>query len=228
MGGFMGSLSAKSAYMLMFVRESHASSVFDKSGLSTLVSPEVEAAVQEDCPASLPQAFTIALPHGRGVMTKAGEGDGGGGGKAGKEKGGGGAERKLRGLLVGVTVPDAENATVKDLLRLLVEQCKANGQPLTPPSPDEYWGGVPPPWEGYEPDLALVLTSVKNNVINFFYDNEDHPLSQVSAPAIQKDIPGGLGNLLAWLLACALTALLRGLEACALDRNSRPSCPPTV
>lgn len=177
MGGFMGSLSAKSAYMLMYVRESHATSVFDKSGLSSLVSNEVQAAVRDDLPASLPQAFTIALPHGRGVMSKAGEGEGGGG--EGKEKEGERAGRKVRGLLVGVTVPDAENATVKDLLRLLIEQCEANGQPLSPPTPDEYWGGVPPPWEGYEPDLRLVLTSVKNNVVNFFYDNEDHPLSQV-------------------------------------------------
>jgi hypothetical protein len=179
MGGFMSSLSAKSAYMLMYVRESHATSVFDKSGLSSLVSTEVQAAVRADLPASLPQAFTIALPHGRGVMPKAGEGDVGGGKGKEKEKEGEGEGRKLRGLLVGVTVPDAENATVNDLIRLLLEQCEANGQPLVPPTPDEYWGGVPPPWEGYEPDLQLVLTSVKNNVVNFFYDNEDHPLNQV-------------------------------------------------
>lgn len=95
MGGFMGSLSAKSAYMLMYVRESHATSVFDKSGLSSLVSNEVQAAVRDDLPASLPQAFTIALPHGRGVMSKAGEGEGGGGGGEG-EGGGEGREESSR------------------------------------------------------------------------------------------------------------------------------------
>lgn len=127
MGSFIASLSQKSAYMLFYVKESQCDAIFDKRGLETLVQSQVAAAVKQDMPTSLPQAFTIALPHGRGYLKT-----GGGGGGSLKRPGSDSKThepplRSIRGLLVGVTVPDAENATVEDLREWHALVCPARG-----------------------------------------------------------------------------------------------------
>eukprot|EP00283_Hemiselmis_rufescens_P013510 CAMPEP_0173450186 /NCGR_PEP_ID=MMETSP1357-20121228/44204_1 /TAXON_ID=77926 /ORGANISM="Hemiselmis rufescens, Strain PCC563" /LENGTH=200 /DNA_ID=CAMNT_0014416839 /DNA_START=15 /DNA_END=614 /DNA_ORIENTATION=+ len=56
------------------------------------------------------------------------------------------------------------------------------GHPLVAPTREEFWAGVPPPRarEGYEPDLMLALTMVKNHRITNVYD-EDVSLAMVNA-----------------------------------------------
>ena len=71
---------------------------------------------------SIGQAFSVALPHGRGVLVpKASTAAGAGKGKGSEKEGAGkeDADRPVRGMLVGVTVQNAENATVADLRKIL-------------------------------------------------------------------------------------------------------------
>eukprot|EP00293_Proteomonas_sulcata_P017073 CAMPEP_0184306864 /NCGR_PEP_ID=MMETSP1049-20130417/15750_1 /TAXON_ID=77928 /ORGANISM="Proteomonas sulcata, Strain CCMP704" /LENGTH=323 /DNA_ID=CAMNT_0026619219 /DNA_START=66 /DNA_END=1037 /DNA_ORIENTATION=+ len=141
---------------------------------------------------NLPQAMTVLLPDGQGILTAAHQGQNGADSdKPANQPNGFPASSEslpLRGAQVSVSVPDPDNATVKDMIDILLEQAHQFGHDVLPPPraqfiaialPDEFLvESDVEETEEYKPAMALCVTQCRNHHISNIHD-ASHPLSQV-------------------------------------------------
>lgn len=193
----------RSAYFLVYIRESEVDKVLDTAGLSESIPKHVVESMGDEGLTSLPQALCVLLPRGRGAIVGRGKGatKAKGNGTSKKEEGEDGA--RLRGAVVQVAVPDMQNCSIESLVALVKQACADAQHPgIEPPSTEEWFGGFPPPLyervidedgeenvravldgdgdTAFEPELHLCLTLLRNyEIANILDSTSNLPLSKV-------------------------------------------------
>jgi hypothetical protein len=194
----------RSAYFLVYIRESEMNKVLDTDGLSESIPKHVVESMGDEGLTTLPQAVCVLLPRGRGPLVSKGANG------ASKQKGKGNTKKdegddgpRLRGAVVQVAIPDMQNCSVEALVALVKQACADAQHPgIEPPSTEDWYGGFAPPlYEKFidedgeesvravlsgdgdteaEPELKLCLTLLRNYEITNLLDSASSlPLSKV-------------------------------------------------